>query len=589
MSGVRRVLIPGLVVGLVGLLAASWWTRGVMENLPFLRGGQGVEGVVDQRPWQTAVALAPLAVSREEQGLAREAERLADHEVDQAFAQALREATANPAPLTGEALAVQQKVAAIGDTVAQDQAEVDRLTALVNGPKGAAYKDELQVSQAELALDKSELADETEHLAQASGDKRAAIQRELAARQAAMKKFDDQIAAGGQAAVISTRKYQTLLGRVEAWFSQRSRKALLVQAQGQAKSDEAALDKVVAGLKAAKGGSIAVAEAPAVGGAAIDLKRARVAMLEKREARENILDLAEDRAATQGQLANVYGRWQTQLVLQHRIVEHMLLGSFAWVMVIVLATLLGRVAVSRLVDGAQVEARRAHTLRTIVDLGIELLGVMLVAFVVFGVPSQMPTVLGLTGAGLTVVFQDFILAFFGWFVLMGQNGIRVGDWVEINGVGGEVVEIGLFRTALLETGNWTDKGHPTGRRVTFINNFAITGQYFNFSTAGQWMWDEITLNVPPSEESGKLIEEIHQTVLKETQEDARKAEAEWRGAAKASGLSQFSAEPSVDLRPAASGVDIVVRYVTRAADRFGMRNRLYEDTLALLRKAGEKA
>jgi small-conductance mechanosensitive channel len=319
------------------------------------------------------------------------------------------------------------------------------------------------------------------------------------------------------------------------------------------------------------------------------LKRARVAMLEKREARENILDLAEDRAATQGQLANVYGRWQTQLVLQHRIVEHMLLGSFAWVMVIVLATLLGRVAVSRLVDGAQVEARRAHTLRTIVDLGIELLGVMLVAFVVFGVPSQMPTVLGLTGAGLTVVFQDFILAFFGWFVLMGQNGIRVGDWVEINGVGGEVVEIGLFRTALLETGNWTDKGHPTGRRVTFINNFAITGQYFNFSTAGQWMWDEITLNVPPSEESGKLIEEIHQTVLKETQEDARKAEAEWRGAAKASGLSQFSAEPSVDLRPAASGVDIVVRYVTRAADRFGMRNRLYEDTLALLRKAGEKA
>ena len=59
-----------------------------------------------------------------------------------------------------------------------------------------------------------------------------------------------------------------------------------------------------------------------------------------------------------------------------------------------------------------------------------------------------------------------------------KNGIRAGDWVEINGVGGEVVEIGLFRTALLETGNWTDKGHPTGRRVTFINNFAITGQYF---------------------------------------------------------------------------------------------------------------
>jgi small-conductance mechanosensitive channel len=53
----------------------------------------------------------------------------------------------------------------------------------------------------------------------------------------------------------------------------------------------------------------------------------------------------------------------------------------------------------------------------------------------------MPTILGLVTAGLTVVFQDFILAFCGWFVLMGPNGVRVKDWVEIDGVGGEVVQL----------------------------------------------------------------------------------------------------------------------------------------------------
>ena len=78
---------------------------------------------------------------------------------------------------------------------------------------------------------------------------------------------------------------------------------------------------------------------------------------------------------------------------------------------------------------------------------------------------------------------------------MGRNGIRVGDWVEINGVGGEVVEISLLRTTLLETGNWTDSGHPTGRKVTFVNSFAIEGHYFNFSTSGQWLWDELTVSV----------------------------------------------------------------------------------------------
>jgi hypothetical protein len=37
---------------------------------------------------------------------------------------------------------------------------------------------------------------------------------------------------------------------------------------------------------------------------------------------------------------------------------------------------------------------------------------------------------------------------------------------------GEVIEISLFRTVLLETGNWTDTGHPTGRKVAFVNSYA---------------------------------------------------------------------------------------------------------------------
>jgi small-conductance mechanosensitive channel len=222
------------------------------------------------------------------------------------------------------------------------------------------------------------------------------------------------------------------------------------------------------------------------------------------------------------------------------------------------------------------------------SLAIQFVTFLLILLVVFGTPSQMPTILGLATAGLTVVFQDFILAFFGWFVLMGKNGIRVGDWVEINGVGGEVVEIGLFRTSLLETGNWTDKGHPTGRRVTFINNFAITGQYFNFSTTGQWMWDEIVVNVPTGPNSQKVIDAIRTAVQQETEKDTKLAEEEWQRATKQRGLSHFTAEPSVDMRPAAAGVDVIVRYVTRATDRFDMRNRLYEAVVGLLHKKDEK-
>jgi small-conductance mechanosensitive channel len=115
---------------------------------------------------------------------------------------------------------------------------------------------------------------------------------------------------------------------------------------------------------------------------------------------------------------------------------------------------------------------------------VQIVAVLFILLVIFGPPTQLGTILGLAGAGLTVALKDFIVGFLGWFVLMGKNGIRLGDWVEINGVTGEVVELGMFHTVLLETGNWTDSGHPTGRRVTFTNSFAIEGHYFNFRRRG---------------------------------------------------------------------------------------------------------
>src|ERR1700745_1507153 len=131
--------------------------------------------------------------------------------------------------------------------------------------------------------------------------------------------------------------------------------------------------------------------------------------------------------------------------------------------------------VDRFFVGLSVERTRLHTLRGVIRFAVQGLGALLILFAMFGVPNQMPTILGLAGAGLTVALKDFIVGFVGWFVLMGRNGVRVGDWVEINGVVGEVVEIGLLRTVLMETGNWTDTGHPTGAKVAFANSFAIEG------------------------------------------------------------------------------------------------------------------
>ncbi len=214
-----------------------------MAHLSFLKGQQS-QGhvvsnqttVVDLHPWQIAQALAPLAVSKEEEEFAHEAERLADHEVNQAFATSLRQASTQRLSPTGEALELSQKVAQLQQTAKEDQAKVQTLTSATG-----AGEDDLKVAQAQLDLDQDELSDAQHDLARASGDLRTRIQQELAAHQAAMTKINAQSGSDGQLAVLSTRQYGTLAGRLEAWNSQRSRYQLIQQAMQQAKADAASL------------------------------------------------------------------------------------------------------------------------------------------------------------------------------------------------------------------------------------------------------------------------------------------------------------------------------------------------------------
>jgi small-conductance mechanosensitive channel len=282
------------------------------------------------------------------------------------------------------------------------------------------------------------------------------------------------------------------------------------------------------------------------------------------------------------ELAEAYDNWSELVEARARVALHKVLGEFMGFLGVLLGIFLLNTLIDRLTHRASQEKLRATTLSTLGKFGVRLVGVLIIIFLFFGIPSQITTVLGLAGAGLTVAMKDFIVAFFGWFVLMGKHGIRVGDWVEIKGVGGEVVEIGLMHTVLLETGSWTDAGHPTGRRVSFVNSFAIEGHYFNFSTSGQWMWDELSVAVPAGQDPYPIIEGIQKRVVEETEENARLAEKEWQQAASRYRVQSFSAVPGINVVPTSQGIEIRVRYITRAHERHETRRDLYAAVIELL-------
>src|SRR6266850_6563689 len=385
-----------------------------------------------------------------------------------------------------------------------------------------------------------------------------------------------------------------LVRRVRQWLAQRTKQQSLIEAGRQAattatqlsaqrqrlavqlEASKASVPELAHHTKRAKseGSPAAVVPTPQTSGAVTLLSRAR-----EIAADQKLLTLLDQRIADRRQLAAVYERWNAAVAAQTRSVLHAALKSVALVLALVVLLLFLDHWLERLFGRTRLDRRQVGTVRSVTRVGLQILGVVTILLVLVGLPGQLGTMLGLAGAGLTVALKDFIVAFIGWLVLMGKNGIRLGDWVEINGVTGEVVELNMFHTVLLETGNWTDAGHPTGRRVTFTNSFAIEGHYFNFSTSGQWLWDEVLVLVPYDRDPHSIAAAIHKEVLEATAENARLAEHEWRRAVRGQGGGAFSAAPGVSVRPGVGGVEVTIRYVTRASERFGLRARLYQSAV----------
>src|SRR5258705_12478725 len=382
-----------------------------------------------------------------------------------------------------------------------------------------------------------------------------------------------------------------LIHRVQQWFAWHQKPLQLWQAKHDAESaaasfssKHAALEKQVGALKQQSNQRPDVAQ-----GQSSDSREESAALVKttrRRAGDEKAMTIFGKRIANETQLADVYAGWISVVAAKQRAVLHRGMIGLAVILAILLVGVFFDGWLEHLLGKTSLDRRQVETLRAVTRVSLQVFAVILILLVIFGPPNQLGTFLGLAGAGLTVALKDFILGFLGWFVLMGKNGIRLGDWVEINGVTGEVVEIGMFHTVVMETGNWTDSGHPTGRRVTFTNSYAIEGHYFNFSTSGQWLWDELLIVLPAGQDPKPIVDAIQKEVVDATSETSKQAEGEWRTAASSRQMSTLSAAPAINVKPVIGGVEISVRYITRANERYQLRAKLYQAAVDLLGPKG---
>ncbi len=145
------------------------------------------------------------------------------------------------------------------------------------------------------------------------------------------------------------------------------------------------------------------------------------------------------------------------------------------------------------------DLHRRHQLMQLRRLAMAIVIALIFVFGLGGDFRVLATVMGFAAAGIALALQNVILSFAGYFYLSGRFGIRVGDRVQLAGVTGDVLEIGIFKLTLMELTNDANGRQPTGRIVTYPNSvvYQANGNFFNQLPGAHYLWNEMRLTLAP--------------------------------------------------------------------------------------------
>lgn len=188
--------------------------------------------------------------------------------------------------------------------------------------------------------------------------------------------------------------------------------------------------------------------------------------------------------------------------------------------------------------------------------------------------------LGIMGAGLALSMQEILLCVAGWGLIVVQRPFDIGDRIEVDGRVGDVIDVGVILTAVLEVGHWVQADQSTGRILHIPNSSFIRHASHNYTKGFPFVWNEIEI-VVTFESDWQRARDI---ILAQAEAEAAKAEAEVSGQIRAMqgryAIHYERLTPIVYTRIAAHGVGLTLRHLTPVRKRRSMEHRVSEGILA---------
>ncbi|HUP20997.1 MAG TPA: mechanosensitive ion channel domain-containing protein [Gemmatimonadota bacterium] len=253
------------------------------------------------------------------------------------------------------------------------------------------------------------------------------------------------------------------------------------------------------------------------------------------------------------------------------------------VVVVVLAILLYRVMVHQIASQVA-DAEKRHLYRKRASYSIGTFVAVVLAIVLFEALRELGTVLGFLGAGLAIALREYVASFLAWFYLLGQRNVALGSRIEVAGVRGDVIDIGVLKLTLIEVRGEGSGEQSSGRLVSIPNFKLLTDPVYHFTAGSPFVWDEIEFAVT-FESDWERAREILTEIGREVYEPhASEIESGFRRLESTYAFRYGITTPIVYTSVGGSGVTLRLRYLTHVRQRRDNRDRISREVLRRFRE-----
>jgi small-conductance mechanosensitive channel len=175
--------------------------------------------------------------------------------------------------------------------------------------------------------------------------------------------------------------------------------------------------------------------------------------------------------------------------------------------------------------------------------------------------GNLTVALGIAGAGIAFALQEVIASIAGWVAISLGHFYQVGDRVMVGGIKGDVVDIGVLRTTLMEIGDWVGSDLYNGRVVRIANSFVFKEPVFNYSGDFPFLWDELTVPVKYGGDRRLAKEIILRLAMEIVGDYAVQAQQSWQKMVEKYIIFHETVQPIVTLIANDNWMEFTLRYV----------------------------